>query len=227
MSVTVVIPARSGSKGILGKNLVDLDGKHLIEHTFETVLKLKNIDNIILSTDDQKIIQLAKRYKKISIPFVRPKELSSDTASMVSVILHLLSNLESKFFPEYVVLLQPTSPFRKSSELNEMIDFTIKNNFNSVVAVTKVWHHPSEYLYMQGEKIKHILDPEENTRRQDFKDVYFITGAAYVVKTSFIIEKEKFINADSKIFELSESSMIDIDSSFHLDIARGYSLIKK
>ncbi len=223
MSILVVIPARSGSKGIPNKNLVDLGGKPLIQYSFETASELKNIDEIILSTDDLDIIRLAESYQNIKIPFIRPRHLSKDDSSMVSVVLHLIGKIKNDF--EYIMLLQPTSPFRKVLELNEMIKFATENNHDSVVAVTKVWHHPSEYIYFDKDYLKFVIDPKNSTRRQNFKNVYFISGAAYIIKTSLLKNQKNFVNSESKIYELSDSSMIDIDLPFHLNLARGYNYI--
>ena len=223
MKVLGVIPARKGSKGIKRKNIKQLYDKPLIDFTFELVDSLSNIDEIFLTTDDEDVIELSGKYNRIKSPFKRPASLSKDTTSMAEVVDHLLKyliNIDKTF--DYIVLFQPTTPFRSASEIEGMINFTIDNKLDSCVAVSPVWHHPSEYISIKNKKIDYILDPSTAKRRQDYKKIYFITGAAYVAKWSFFIREKAFFNKESSTYELSESSMIDIDTDFNFNIAEGY-----
>ena len=84
---------------------------------------------------------------------------------------------------------------------------------------------PDVYIYFEKNHLKFVLDPKNSTRRQNFKNVYFISGAAYIIKTSLLKNQKNFVNSESKIYELSDCSMIDIDLPFHLNLARGYNYI--
>ena len=95
-------------------------------------------------------------------------------------------------------------------------------NLESLFAVTNVWHHPSEYIRVSNNKFDYILNPKESSRRQDFEKVYFITGALYIVSTSFFKKTQTFITEESKPYILSEETMIDIDNAFHFNLAKAY-----
>jgi len=223
MKVLGVIPARKGSKGIKGKNLKKLAGRPLIDYTFQLVSSLKIIDQIYLTTDDAKIIKLAKKYDKIKVPFIRPDDIAGDKTPMHEVVSHLITycdEIDEQY--NYIALFQPTTPFRKKHEIEEMLQFCINNDLESLFAVTEVWHHPSEYILNDNNKINYILDSKQNSRRQDFKDVFFITGALYIIKSEFFRNTKSFINKDSKPYCLSQETMIDIDNSFHFEVAEAY-----
>jgi CMP-N-acetylneuraminic acid synthetase len=112
-SILTIIAARKGSKRLKGKNLLNLGDKPLVAWTIEEAVKSKYIDQIIISTDDEKIFQLPKKYEKVTTPFIRPDRLSSDEATSFDVLLHSINfyKLKGDVF-DYVMLLQPTSPLR-------------------------------------------------------------------------------------------------------------------
>ena len=117
-SVVAIIPARGGSKGVPNKNIKDLCGKPLIAYTIECALKSKLLSHIVVSTDSQKVASIASQYG-INVPSLRPPELSNDTALTIDVISHEINNLkaQNQFF-DYVMLLQPTVPFRTPSDID-------------------------------------------------------------------------------------------------------------
>lgn len=223
MRILGVVPARMGSKGIKAKNLKRLAGRPLIDYTFRLVASLKILDKIYLTTDDEKIIKLASQYDQIDVPFIRPKNISSDETPMHEVVSHLITycdKINEQY--DYIALFQPTTPFRKRQEIEEMINYSIDNNIDSQFAVTSVWHHPSEYITFNKNRLNYILDPKTSKRRQDFEKVYFITGALYIVKSSFFRTTKAFVNDESKPYSLSQETMIDIDTPFHFKLAEAY-----
>jgi CMP-N,N'-diacetyllegionaminic acid synthase len=120
-SFLAIIPARGGSKRLPNKNILNLAGKPLIEWSIDAALKSKYIDKVVVSSDDENILKIAK--DKCDI-IKRPKELATDTASSIDVIKHVLDNLEKKY--DYIVLLQPTSPLRNEKHIDEAIEFLYK-----------------------------------------------------------------------------------------------------
>src|SRR5690606_9725040 len=120
-----LITARGGSKGIPRKNIKLLGGKPLIAWTIDAALKSRYIDRLILSSDDNEIISIAKSLN-CDVPFVRPSELATEISSSMDVVLHALDHV-GEFF-DFLLLLQPTSPFRTSEDIDAIIESCIKNN---------------------------------------------------------------------------------------------------
>ena len=129
-----VVVARLNSKRLKNKNILRYKKKMLIEHTFESAKKSKFIDNIILSSESEKIINLAKKIG-YNVPFKRPKNLSKDNIDAVKVVLHALKKIKDSY--DYVILLQPTSPLRKSKDIDESIKKIFKNNYKTLISIYK------------------------------------------------------------------------------------------
>ena len=117
LSVLALVPARGGSKGIPGKNIIPLGGKPLIAWTIEAAKAVDTIDRLIVSTDDEAIAHVAQDYK-CEVPFLRPPELAEDETAGIDVVLHALDELD---YFDVIVLLQPTSPFRTAAQIDEAI----------------------------------------------------------------------------------------------------------
>src|SRR5690606_696725 len=172
--ILALITARGGSKGIPGKNTKLLGGKPLIAWTIEEALKSRYIDNLILSSDCDDIIATALSYG-CDVPFVRPPELAADDSSSMDVILHALQVLNQNY--DYLLLLQPTSPFRKSSDIDGIIEFTMRNNFDLSISVSKVKKSPA-YLYkIEDLKLIPYIEATVQLRRQDMPSTYEHNGA--------------------------------------------------
>tara|TARA_B110000495_G_C23033032_1_gene615876 strand:- start:1208 stop:1660 length:453 start_codon:yes stop_codon:yes gene_type:complete len=142
MQVLGIIPARGGSKGIPLKNLKKLDGKPLVKYTIDAAKKSKLLNRIIISTDNGKTAQVAKN-SGIEVPFVRPKRISGSKSTQFQVIKHTLDFFKKEnYFPDIVVLLQPTSPFRTTKIIDDSIRELIKSETTCVVSVTPMKQHP-------------------------------------------------------------------------------------
>lgn len=139
-----LIPARGGSKGLPGKNIKPLLGKPLIAWTIKQVLASKYIDRVIVSTDDKEIAEISEKYGA-EVPFMRPKEIAMDKARGIDVVLHSLNWLkENDKRKQYdlIMLLQPTSPLRKSEDINKAIEILFLKEAKTIVSVCEVDHHP-------------------------------------------------------------------------------------
>ena len=223
--VVGIITARGGSKGIRGKNMIDLCGKPLLSYTLQTASNCLAIDKIYLSTDMDSAIDLAINYPKIIVPFKRSKKLSTDKSTQFDVVENVLNYIEKNenFQPLHIVLLQPTSPFRKTNEIDVAIELIKKDKFSSLIGVTEAMHHPAEYLYKDpgnNKRIINVMNSIKWKQRQDYPTVYFNTGALYICELKFLREQKKFYNDESYLFKMSPESMIDIDSEFDLMLAR-------
>lgn len=220
--VLAVITARANSKGLPGKNMMDLGGMPLIEHSMKIASETSGFDNIILSTDMQDAIVLAQaKYPKIEVPFVRPEHLCTDTSTHVDIVEHLLQYFESVDREvSHIVLIQPTTPFRTTEEMNEGVEL-LKNGGGSVIGVAPVMHHPADYLYKGKDgKVQYLMPEFKSKRRQEFPQIYFNNGAFYGCSVDFFKQYKDFYNEDSEMLVMDEKSLIDIDTAFDMKLAR-------
>lgn len=208
-----IITARAGSKGIPSKNKKLLAEKPLIQYTIEAALQVFEKSNICLSTDDLDIIKLAQTLG-IEVPFVRPSELASDTATTYDVLIHAINfyrdNQNLDF--EQIVLLQPTSPFRTANHIKEALAL-YDETCEMVVSVKETKANP--YYVLREETTDGWLEPSKKgnfTRRQDAPKVWELNGAIYVINVKALIEKPMSHFTKVKKYEMDEISSHDIDT---------------
>ena len=140
--VLAIIPARSGSKGIKDKNIINLNGKPLIAYSIEAGLKSKYIDKVVVTTDGEEIAKVARAYGA-EVPFMRPDYLSSDTAKTIDAVMHCIEEMKRLGEEyDYIVLLQPTQPLRQSWHIDEAIELILEKDEEALVSVSKVKDHP-------------------------------------------------------------------------------------
>ncbi len=213
-----VIPARGGSKRLPGKNILDLCGKPIIAWSIEAGLNSSYIDKVVVSSDDDDILDTAKRFKAEIIK--RPKQLASDTASSFDVVKHAIDNLESY---DYVVLLQPTSPLRNYQHIDKAIEFLEEKNADSIISVCEVNHSPlwSNTLQENCSMNNFIKEEVINKRSQDLEKYYRLNGAIYICEISkFLKEREFFLGENVYAFIMNREHSIDIDEKIDLEFAR-------
>ena len=218
--ILVVIPARSGSKGIPGKNIKKLHGKPLINYTIEAAKEIFENSQVIVSTDDKEIAEIAASHGA-NIPFLRPKELAQDDSSTRDVILHLVDYFErQKSVPSVIVLLQVTSPIRNSKHLNEALDLFFHKDCDMVVSVTESKTSPYFNLYEEN-KEGYLQKSKDGafTRRQDVPPVYEYNGAIYIFKTKSIVESEMKDFEKITKYVMSKNDSVDIDDEVDWKIA--------
>lgn len=213
-----VIPARGGSKRLAKKNILKLDGKPLIAHTIEAGLKSQYIDKLIVSSDNDEILSIAKEYDIESLK--RPDELASDTATTVDVLLHAIESTPQKY--TYLVLLQATSPLRNSQHIDEAIEFLEKKSADAVISVVELEHSPlwanrlPQDLSMDNFISKNI----QNKCSQDLEPYYRLNGAIYIVNIEkFLEEKSFFLQENSYAYVMDKMSSIDIDEAIDFMLA--------
>jgi len=214
--VLALIPARGGSKGIPGKNIVDLAGKPLIAWTIEAAKACPSIDAVVLSTDDPAIADVAARYG-CEVPFLRPPELATDESSSLDVVFHALEQL-----PEFevVLLLQPTSPLRTSSDIE--ICLNMLKEAPSVVSVRPSEDHP--YLTFginDGGTLTPFAKPTigQSLRRQDLPGAWCLNGALYAADAGWLKSQRSFISSDTLAYQMPLERSLDIDTPAELRLA--------
>ncbi|WGK60366.1 acylneuraminate cytidylyltransferase family protein [Halopseudomonas sp. SMJS2] len=205
-----IVTARGGSKGVPGKNIKRLGGKPLIEWTVDAALNSSFIDQTILSSDDADIISVA-RSVGCEVPFVRPSNLAEDTASSIDVITHALGEINDSY--DYFVLLQPTSPFRTSKDIDDMIMACIDQEAPVLVAVEEIKTHPMFIYEIEDNGYLRSFIPQENQlRRQDVPNVYKHNGAFYMAKVSYFDRVKTFVGGDVRPYICYGHINIDIDT---------------
>lgn len=213
MKILCIIPARGGSKGILHKNIKLLNGKPLIHYTIDVARQIVTDDNICVSTDDPEIIRCVEEYG-LKVPFVRPAELSTDTAGTYGVLLHALDFYETlgRHY-DIVLLLQNTSPFRTAGQVKEALAL-YSPELDMVVSVKECSANPYYCVFEESaEGYLHICKGEGNiTRRQDAPRVYEYNGAIYVINPESLkaMPLNKFTRR--KKYVMDEISSLDIDT---------------
>ena len=210
-----VIPARGGSKGVTGKNIKKLLNKPLIQYTIDAA-KESNLDRIIVSTDCEKIANFSLS-QGIDVPFLRPKELACDDSSSIDVMVHSLIQMEKldgcKY--EYLMMLQPTTPFRTSKNINDSLNLIDESNkIDSVISVVDVQgYHPARMKFIKN---GFLIDPffceeVENQNRQELRKMYIRNGAIYLTKREYIL-KRSFKGLNSKALIMNKNQSVNIDT---------------
>lgn len=222
-SVTALIPARGNSKGLPGKNIKMLGGKPLINWTIDAARKSQYIDNIVLSSDDAEIINIA-RQAGCQVPFVRPSALAQDNSSTIDVINHAIEQL-----PEFdiLVLLQATSPFRHQQHINQALDLFLESDADSCVSVCKSPVSPYwMYTLDEAQHLRRLLDSNNtDLRRQALPTIYALNGAIYIIRREQFIETRKLVGPSCTPYVMDSIHSIDID--YALDFCVAQTIVEK
>jgi len=220
--IIAVITARSGSKGIKGKNLRILCGKSLLGYSIEAAIACPEIDRTILSTDSPEMANMGRDYG-IDV-YMRPDELARDDSRSEDVLRHVLLELESRSLsPGSIVLLQPTSPLRTARHLSEAIALYRASNAGSCLGITESEHHPYKEFVDTGAGIEPMFGKEYlSAPRQTLPKVYRQNGAVYIVDVEKFIEHDAFYIEPVAFYKMSREESVDIDNEADLEIAACY-----
>lgn len=203
-----IIPARSGSKGLNDKNIKEFKGKPLMAHTIESALNTKLFDKLIVSTDSTSYAAIAEKYGASAV--MRPDRLAEDDSSTIDVIDYVLKK-EKDF--DYFVLLQPTSPLRKSFHIKEAVEKIINSNSKSLISVCEAEHSPQLMGTLDGSmSMEGFIKNTNNKRRQELDKYYRINGSIYIMDTNEFKKSKSFYGAQSIAYIMDNKSSIDIDS---------------
>ena len=212
-----IIPARGGSKRLPEKNILNLHGKPLLVWTIEAALKTQYLDKIVVSSDDDKILDIVHKFKVHALK--RPVELASDNATSFDTVKHVLDRLKKY---NYVVLLQPTSPLRNEKHIDKAIALLEEKDADAVISVCEINHNPmwintlNDSLSMQD----FLNNRTFNKKNQDSEKYYRLNGAIYICKTDKLIEEKGFfLRENIYAFKMDKESSIDIDEQIDFQLA--------
>ena len=219
MKRIAIIPARSGSKGLKDKNIIDLCGKPLIAYSIEAALETSLFDHVIVSTDSEHYAEIAQHYG--AEVMMRGEALSNDKATTFMVLVDILKNRLQESI-DYFVLLQPTSPLRTSKHITEAIEkFESKiEHFDFLVSMKEAEHakvlvNPID----DDESLKYFDTDFSNYRRQGYKD-YSPNGAIFIAKPDSYLEQKHFFGAKALSYIMSAEDSVDIDGALDLVVAK-------
>lgn len=202
--VIAIIPARGGSKGIPRKNIVDLCGKPLIAYTIQAALKTELITRVIVSSDDEEIAEISRQYGA-EVPFLRPKKISGDNASLGDAFAYTLEQLsQNGYVPDITIELYPTHPFRTPEFINELVQILI-NGYRSVLTVKQITHSAHTVFYKDEKDFLHSLLNNEY--------VSPVSKRSFFRSYGLFVGYNRFGKFGDYIYEVTEPiALIDIDT---------------
>jgi len=220
--VIAIIPTRGGSKGLPGKNIKIMNGKPLIWYTINAAKNSRYIKKIIVSTDDNEIAKIAKRYDA-EIPFMRPKELARDDSLAIDNYIYTIDKLNKEFnysIGEFTIL-QPTSPLRTSLDIDNAIKIFKEKKADSVISVSEAIHPPlwSKRIDEKGTLSNYFDIRIDNKNRQKIEKAYMPNGAIFIFKFSLLKEKYSYYSNKTYPYIMPIERSIDIDSKLDFEFA--------
>jgi CMP-N,N'-diacetyllegionaminic acid synthase len=218
-----IIPARGGSKRLPRKNVLELNSKPLIAWSIEAGLESHYIDEVMVTTDDDEIAEVSKKYGA-TVPFKRPEKLADDYAARPEVIKHTIEFYQNELGKQfdYLVFLQPTSPLRDANDIDNAIEFMFEKNGDAVVSVCELEHpiHWSGTLLEDKNMSKFLDNVAVQSRSQDLEKYYRLNGAIYICDVQkFLDEGCVFLKENIFAFEMAQEESVDIDTRLDFKIA--------
>ena len=222
--ILAVIPARGGSKGVPRKNIRLVAGKPLIAYTIEAALAVRSrLHRLIVSTDDAEVAEVARRCGA-EVPFMRPAELAGDRAPMIPVLQHAVQTVEAmdNIHLDWVLLLQPTAPFRAPQDIEAALNLAGRGGCDSVISVVQVFAvHPILMKRIENDRLlPFCLEEKEGTRRQDYQPpAYMRNGAIYLTRRAVLMEQNSIWGGVIRPYVMPEERSVSIDNELDLKLA--------
>lgn len=218
--ILALIPARSGSKSVVNKNIRKINGKPMMAYSIEHAKASKYINRIIVSTDSEEYAQIAREYGA-ETPFIRPAEYATDTALDIDVFAHALSFLKEKedYVPDIIVQLRPTYPFRDPADIDAMIEIMLNDETVDAVRSIKkneVVPHKMWYLGEDGTLDPILKDIPEayNMPRQQLPDTYYQNGNVDLLRPRNVTELHSMTGKKIKGYVMKEMYDVDTEADF-------------
>jgi len=220
--VLAIVPARSGSKGLKNKNILQMEGKPLLGWPISAALKSKYVDEVVLSTDSEE-------YKKIgveqgaNVPFIRPSDLAGDKVASIDVILHCIEWFEtqSEFF-DILVLLEATSPMTEALDIDNALETLVYSSENtSIVGVSKAECNHPIFAYKKDESsllMPFVNQSGQAIRRQKLEDAFYLDGSLYISNIDALKKKKTFYTESTMGFEFPKWKAFEIDDEIDFEV---------
>jgi len=214
-----IIPARGGSKRILKKNIKDFLGKPIIAYSIEAALKSELFEEVMVSTDDAEIANIAKLYGAV-VPFMRSDKNADDFATTVDVLIEVIENYraEGRSF-DNIACLYPSAPFTTSNKLQEAYKILLNKKMDTVFPVMTFSFPIQRSLKMSNGKLEYLYPEFENSRSQDLEKAYHDAGQFYFINTSMLLINKSILSKNTGAIHISELEAQDIDNETDWKIA--------
>jgi N-acylneuraminate cytidylyltransferase len=226
--IVALIPARGGSKGVHRKNIRLLGGKPLIGHAIQSALESRLINRVVVSTDDQEIMDIAEEYGA-EVPFLRPRELATDDSPEWLTWQHAIRTLDAteEHSPMLVlVCVPPTAPLRSSSDIDRCIDALLNSDADVVITVTPASRSPYFNMVTLAEngQAQLAISPDGGLhgavhRRQDAPELYDMATVAYVARPDFVLRADSLFDGNVMAVVVPKERALDIDTELDFEIA--------
>lgn len=223
MEVFGFIFARGGSKGLPGKNGLEINGKPLIGLAIEVAKSAERISRVLVSTDSDELAQIALRYGA-EVPFLRPENLSEDNSPELFAWQHALNFLSATegSLPDAMVSLPPTAPLRAVEDVDRCLDKYERDKPDVVVTVTDAARNPyfNQIILDKNQRARIAMGSREKiSRRQDVPPVFDLTTIAYVASTGFVLNTDSLFEGEVATVHIPPERAIDIDTELDFKIA--------
>lgn len=224
MKILYIITARGGSKGVPRKNIKLLGGIPLVAYKIIAAQKCHYDGRIIVSTDDEEIAEISRKYGA-EVPFLRPAELATDSASSVDVVLHTMNwvseNSEEKY--DYVCLMEPSSPFASYKDFDKAIKLMVEKDADTLLGM-KETEVNTVFIHSLDEKgglseFYHAIKDLSSIRRQDQRKEYTMNGCMYIAKWDYFMKNKMFHSENSVPYIMPEEVSIEIDTPLNYELA--------
>jgi CMP-N,N'-diacetyllegionaminic acid synthase len=218
MEILAVIPARGSSEGLERKNLAPLGGRPLLAYTADCVLGAVHPLRAVLSTEDDELAGLGRRLG-LEVPFRRPAELADDDATSLVVLQHALAVLHTDegYAPEWVVLLQPTSPLRTAAHLDAALDLLLAGGYDSLISLAPMRQNPA-WAYRINDGLAEPVERERPDRRQGLPRFYYPNGAIYAT-TPELLAGDRLLGDRCAAFVMEPWESVDVDDAWDMAVA--------
>ncbi|TSA45568.1 acylneuraminate cytidylyltransferase family protein [bacterium] len=222
--ILAIIPARGGSKGILGKNIAPLRGKPLLAWTIIAAKRSKYVDRMVVSSDDKKILRVAEKLGANTVP--RPKALARDGSGPEEVVKHTLAYLKklNDYAPDVIAYLQPTSPLRSAHDIDNAVNAMIKHKAGAVISVNETDKKYLKTFFIQnGNLLKAAVKKRYLfMNRQELPKIYLENGAIYLIRANQFKAKNSFFASRTIPYVMTAERSVDIDTPADLKLAAKY-----
>lgn len=213
--ILMIVPARSGSKGVVDKNIKLLGGKPLLQWTADAIDLARLVNSLaILSTDSPQYAEIGKSLG-LQVPFLRPVECAGDSASALQVIEHALAWFQNDYgyLPEQTMWLQPTSPFRSAAIIHQAVSILVEQQANAVIGCKEIHRDLTTlFRYEKGYLMPVDSNRPTQTSRQQSKSLLTPNGAMYLCKTKYLLEQKTFYPPRTLPLVMRAIESLDIDT---------------
>ena len=206
-----IVPARAGSKRLPRKNVRELGGRSLVAHAIEQGLEAKELDALVVSSDDDDVLRVAEALGVVALK--RPAALASDEAPAIGYVEHALAEVEEQLRFEAIVILQPTSPFRSGGDIDACVRHLRATDADSVVTVMEVEHaiHPLKMKTMDGDRLLPFVEEERGRRMAHQLPRVFVRNCAVYASRRAIIDAGDVIGPDCRGIVMPRERSVDIN----------------